>query len=61
MHVLDQTADTVTLRLTPDEAATLSNALNEALECLDDAEFATRMGATKEAVLKLLDAFSLLR
>jgi len=61
MHVLNQTGNTITLNLTPDEAITLNNALNEVLECLDDAEFSTRMGATKDEVLKLLEAFSPLR
>ena len=61
MQLLKQTENTITLRLTPNETITLNNALNEVLECLDDADFSTRMGATKDEVMKLLDAFSSLR
>lgn len=58
MHLLTQNRDTVTLQINHSEAATLCNALNETLECLDDWEFATRMGVSKEEVLRLLSDFS---
>ena len=58
MKRLTQNRDTVTLEITHAEAATLCNALNETLECLDDWEFATRMGVSKEEVLRLLNEFS---
>jgi predicted DNA-binding protein len=58
MHVLEQTLDNVTLTLSKTEAETLCNALNESLENLDDWEFETRMGVPKDAVERLLGAFS---
>lgn len=57
MHVLEQTLDNVTLRISKTEAETLCNALNESLENLDDWEFETRMGVPKDAVERLLGAF----
>ena len=58
MQLLGQDNKTYTLQLSHEEAATFSNALNEALESLDAWEFETRLGATQEEVAKLLDAFS---
>lgn len=57
MNLLNQSQETITLRLTRDEASLLSNALNESLESLDDWEFEVRMGASKDEVAKLLAAF----
>lgn len=56
MDVLENTKDWITVRLNSDETAILTGALNESLE-LEDWEFETRMGATKERVRELLDAF----
>jgi hypothetical protein len=58
MQRLTQNRETVTLQLTHAEAATLCNALNETLECLEEWEFATRMGVTAEEVTRLLNEFS---
>lgn len=57
MNLVKQSPENLTLQLTRDEAALLSNALNESLEGLDDWEFEIRMGAPKEEVAKLLAAF----
>jgi len=46
---------TFTLQFTREEVAVLGNALNEALEALDDWEIETRMGCSKEAAEQLLD------
>lgn len=56
MDVLEHTQDWITVRLNSDETAILRGALNESLE-LEDWEFETRMGVTKERVRELLDAF----
>ena len=44
------------LKVTADELATISNALNEALEKIEAWEFPTRMGATRAEVEELLAA-----
>lgn len=60
MNLLEQNETSITLRLTPDEALAINNALNESLETVDDDEFETRMGVTHAEVVDLLEAFSLL-
>jgi hypothetical protein len=41
------------LRLTHSELVLLSNAINETCEALDDCEFETRVGATREQARQL--------
>ena len=60
MDLLEHNGACITLRITPDEAVAINNALNESLEALADEEFETRMGVTKADVAALLDTFSLL-
>ena len=47
------------LAFTPEELATLANALNEALEGIEEWEFPTRMGTTRADVEALRAALSL--
>ena len=60
MDLLEHNGEHIILRITPDEAVAINNALNESLEALDDEEFEIRMGVTKADVAALLDTFSLL-
>ena len=60
MDLLEHNGAFINLRITPDEAVAINNALNESLEAFDDGEFETRMGVTRADVVALLDAFSLL-
>jgi hypothetical protein len=46
---------TVTLQVTPDELVLLCNALNESLECVDEFEFATRLGNESDKARDLLE------
>ncbi len=46
--------DSATITVSWDELEILNNALNEVLHALDIPEFATRIGADKPEVLKLL-------
>lgn len=55
MRRINQSAEDITLALTPDEVATLCNALNEALEQIEEWAFETRMGASQDEVRRLLD------
>lgn len=61
MEVVDQQADSALVRLSFDELTALTNALNEALEHLDEWEFDTRMGAGRVEVEELLKAMSQIR
>lgn len=60
MDILDDTTDETTVRLSPEEVRILTGALNESLE-LEDWEFETRMGVTKDRVRQLRTAFRELR
>lgn len=53
--VLTQKENALTLQFTRREVAILCNALNEALEALDDWEVEPRMGCAKEEAQRLLD------
>ena len=55
MQLLTKQDDALSLRFTREEVAVLCNALNEALEALDDWETEPRMGCTKEEAQRLLD------
>jgi uncharacterized small protein (DUF1192 family) len=57
MQLLTKTDNTFTLQFTQEEVAVLGNALNEALEALDDWEIETRMGCHKEEAERLLSEF----
>lgn len=54
MQLLTINDSTLTLQFTREEVAVLGNALNEALEALDDWEIETRMGCAKEEAERLL-------
>lgn len=54
MRILTKTRTTTTLEVTKTELEILNNALNEVCHGLDIQEFATRMGAEKGEVLKVL-------
>lgn len=56
MRLVKQDKSATVLAFTPDELATIGNALNESLEKIEAWEFATRMGATREEVERLLEA-----
>ena len=55
MTVLSKQDGCVDLRLTKDELAVLNNALIEAFEALDGDELETRLGASQEEALRLLN------
>ena len=55
MQLLTKQDNAFNLQFSRDEVAVLCNALNEALEALDDWETETRMGCTKEEAQRLLD------
>jgi hypothetical protein len=61
MQLVNQNRNGTVLEFTPDELATMSNALNESLEGIEEWEFATRMGATRAEVMELLDALNRLQ
>ena len=54
MRLVRKEKNGTVLAFTADELAVIGNALNESLERLEDWEFATRMGAGKAEVEKLL-------
>ena len=55
MQLLTKKGDALTLQFQREEVAVLCNALNEALEALDDWEVEPRMGCTQEEASKLLN------
>ena len=58
MRATKLTRDSATIEFTKDELVVVNNALNEVCNGLDIREFATRMGAEKPEVLKLLHRVS---
>jgi hypothetical protein len=54
----EQDGDGIVMRVSRTEIATIGNALNESLEAIEDWEFTTRMGATREDVEALIDALA---
>ena len=61
MRLVKQDKHGTVLAFTPDELATIGNALNESLEKIEEWEFATRMGATRAEVEKMLEALNRMR
>ena len=57
MDTINQNQDEVQVRLTVDEVVAISNALNEALESLEEWEFHTWMGVMRSEAEGLLEAF----
>jgi len=58
MKITKNNADEMTtFSVNDDEARAISNALNESLELIEDWEYETRMGVSKEEVIRLLDEF----
>ncbi len=58
MNIIKKSSDSVVVELNKEELLILNNALNEICNgsyAIDDVEFATLIGATKEEVMKLLD------
>lgn len=50
MEIIEQQERMTIVRLMPIDVVAISNALNEALEHLEDWEFQTRIGVTKDYV-----------
>jgi hypothetical protein len=61
MRLVAQDPNATVLSLSADELATITNALNEALEGIEEWEFATRLGATRAEVQALLAALGRLQ
>ena len=61
MKVIEQNINGAVVHLNSDEVVALTNALNESIEHLEDWEFDTRMGATKDEVRELLKSFGQIR
>jgi len=61
MELLEQEGDDVLVRLKHIEIVALNNALNESLEHLEEWEFETRMGVSREQVRSLLVTFNEVR
>lgn len=57
MEIIDQEKETVLVRLSFSEVVALNNALNESLEHLEEWEFETRMGVSRDQVRALLTVF----
>ena len=60
MKVLSSHNGLLTVELTDDDALALNNALNEVLhgpDAIEDSEFSTRMGITREEAKMLLASF----
>ena len=57
MDIINQNQDEVQVRLTVDEVVAISNAINEALESLEEWEFHVRMGVARSEAEGLLEAF----
>ncbi len=57
MELREITSTGATAHLSVDEMLIISNALNEVCNALDLNEFATRMGAERQDVLRLLKDF----
>lgn len=61
MELIETSAASTVIALTADELSTVQNALNEILhgpEAIEEWEFSTRVGATREEATKLLDALA---
>ncbi len=57
MEILEQQNNSLVVRLGHDEVIALNNALNESLEHLEEWEFETRMGVSRDQVRALLATF----
>ena len=53
MELTNITKDKITVAFSPGELAFLSNAINEALEAVDEWEFQTRTGETRERAVEI--------
>ena len=58
MEILEQESDAVLVRLSFREIVALNNGLNESLEHLEEWEFETRMGVSRDQVRALLATFN---
>jgi hypothetical protein len=61
MELIDASAAATVVEITADEINTLQNALNEILqgpEAIEEWEFQTRVGVTREEARELLDALA---
>jgi hypothetical protein len=56
MEIVDQQSKNLLIRINCEEVIAINNALNESLE-IEEWEFETRMGITREKVIALLAAF----
>jgi hypothetical protein len=61
MQVVQQDSKQVVLAFAPEELATICNALNEALDAIEEWEFSARMGATRQEAEALLAALARLQ
>jgi hypothetical protein len=53
MHATNITKDKVTVVFSPEEIAFLLNAINEALEAVEEWEFQTRTGETRKRAMEV--------
>jgi hypothetical protein len=53
MELTNITKDKIMVAFSPGELAFLSNAINEALEAVDEWEFQTRTGATRKRAVEI--------
>jgi hypothetical protein len=53
MEATNITRDRITVAFSPEEVAFLSNAINEALEAVEEWEFQTRTGETRRRAMEI--------
>lgn len=53
MEATNITKDKITVAFSPEELAFLSNAINEALEAVEEWEFQTRTGETRKRAMEM--------
>jgi hypothetical protein len=57
MEILNQDKSGISLKLNLNEIIMLNNSMNEVLEKIEDWEFQTRIGYSKDEIRKLLNQF----
>ena len=60
METTNITKNKITITFSPDELAFLSNAINEAVEAVEEWEFQTRTGETRKRAMEIYGQFEML-
>ena len=58
MEAINTTKDKITVVFSPEELAFLSNAINEAVEAVEEWEFQTRTGETRKRAMEIHSKFA---